>query len=352
MICLQALTPVELTEAVPSVSLSEARKIIGAIHRRDGLPDSITMVRRASLNAVRAAGNLPSLAVRSVNPSKIDPFVKYALVTPDGLVIETVRIPLERSGRFTLCVSSQVGCGLGCAFCATGRMGLHRNLRVWEIIEQVREVRRRLDRTAGERIHGIVFQGMGEPLANVGNVIGSIQVLCEPSAQAIDGRTITVCTAGVPAGILRLAREVPKVRLGISIGSARPAVRDALMPIERAWPLDVTLDAAAHHAQITGIAPMWALTLLAGVNDADEDARALLERARDFAGKTGLRPQIRLIPYNPIDAGGPEPFARPAEEREAAFGKILRNGGFSAHKRYSGGFDVYAACGQLAARGD
>ncbi len=352
MICLQALRPADLIEAVPAVSLSEARKIVGAVHRHDCLPDSIAMVRRRSLDAVRVAGIIPRLAVRSVNPSNVDPFVKYALVTPDGQTIETVRVPLERRGRFTVCVSSQAGCGLGCAFCATGRLGLRRNLRPWEIIEQVREVRRSLDRGAGERIHGIVYQGMGEPLANVGSVIESIQVLCEPSAQAIDGRTITVCTSGIPAGILRLAREVPKVRLGLSIGSSRPQVRRALMPIERSHPLDATLNAAAEHAHITGLAPMWALTLLAGVNDSDADARALLDRAREFAGKTGLRPQIRLIPYNPIGTGGVEPFARPDEKREAAFAGILRAGGFSAHRRYSGGADVNAACGQLGARSD
>lgn len=351
MIYLQAVRPGDLTEAVPGVSPSEARKIVGAVHRRDSLPDAIAMVRRTSLDAVRAAGAIPRLELCAVSPSHIDPFVKYALVTSDGHVVETVRVPLERPGRFTVCVSSQAGCGLGCAYCATGRMGLRRNLEAWEIIEQVREVRRRLDPAAGQRVHGIVYQGMGEPLANVGSVIQSIRVLCEPSAQAIDGRTITVCTAGVPAGILRLAREVPKVRLGISIGSARPEVRRALMPIERAHPLDETLDAGAEHARITGIAPMWALTLLAGVNDTDNDARALLDRARDFAGRTGLRPQIRIIPYNPIRTGDREPFARSTEERESAFGRILRDASFSAHKRYSGGADVHAACGQLAARG-
>src|SRR5512143_3071848 len=101
---------------------------------------------------------------------------------------------------------------------------------------------------------------MGEPLANLPNVIQAIRVLCEPSAQAIDGRTVTVCTAGLPDGIRRLGREVPKVRLGISIGSARPMVRRTLMPVARAHPLETVLDAAAGHAQLTGLAPMWAVT--------------------------------------------------------------------------------------------
>jgi len=347
-IFLQALTPGTLTECVSEVSLGEARKIVGAIHRLDTLPETIAMVRRASLEAVRAVCKAPRLAVRSVQASSFDPFVKYALETWDGLIIETVRIPLERPGRFSACVSSQAGCWLACTFCATGQMGLARNLEAWEIVEQVREVRRGLDRDRRQRVHGVVFQGMGEPLANVENVVRAVRVLCEPAAQAIDGRTITVCTAGIPDAIRRLALEVPKVRLGVSIGSARAVVRRALMPIDRAHPLDSVLEAAAEHALRTGLAPMWAITLLAEVNDTLEDAQALADRARGFFHATGLRPQIRIIQYNPVDAPDRAPFRRSDESRETAFCALLRREGFPAHKRYSGGADVHAACGQLA----
>ncbi len=350
MIYLHAMTPEALHDALPEITLDEARKIVGAVHRLDRLPQSIAMVRRASLDAARTAGTLPRLAVSAVQSSRVDPFVKYALKTADGLAVETVRIPLERAGRFSVCVSSQAGCGLGCAFCATGRTGLGRNLEAWEIVEQVRTVRRELNRTKRERVHGIVFQGMGEPLANVDSVIRAIRVLCEPSAQAIDGRTVTVCTAGIPPGIRRLAREVPKIRLGISIGSARPEVRRELMPIDRSYPLADVLAAAAEHARVSGIAPMWAVTPLAGVNDFDEDARALARCAARFAQAAGLRPQIRVIRYNPIDVMDKEPFRRSTDERETAFCRILRDAGFPAHLRYSGGADVHAACGQLAAR--
>ena len=349
-VALQAVTPLRLMESIPGVSIEEARKIIGAVHRRDCLPCSIGMVRSASLKAVRAAGFLPRLAVHSVQASSLDPFVKLALVTTDGCLIETVRIPLERQGRFTVCVSSQAGCGLGCAFCATGQEGFERNLEAWEIVEQVCEVRRGLDRAQRQRVHGIVFQGMGEPLANLDCVIDAIRVICEPSALAVDGRTITVCTAGIPDGIRRLACEVPKVRLAVSIGSARPEVRRALMPIDRAHPLDVVLDAAVGHARVTGLAPMWAVTPLAGTNDTAADALALAACAREFTRRAGLRPQIRIIPYNPIHLPAGEPFRRSDEQTESAFGKILRAEGFSAHRRYSGGADICAACGQLAGR--
>ena len=235
MLPLQAVTPTALTEAVCGVPLEEARRIVGAIHRHDHLPAAVRNVRRTTLDRVRAAGTLPTLTVREVRCSRIDPFVKYSLESRDGEIVETVRIPLERHGRYSVCVSSQAGCGLGCAFCATSRLGLLRNLETWEIVEQVRVVRRGLNRVQGQRVHGIVFQGMGEPLANLDNVIESIRVACEPSGLAVDGRAITVCTAGLPAGIRRLAREVPAIRLAISIASPIPAVRGRLMPIDRAF---------------------------------------------------------------------------------------------------------------------
>jgi len=348
MLALQAVTPESLSAAVGGLSLGEARKVIGAIHRYGRLPRSVRNVRRTSLEAVRLAGSIPELALRATHRSRIDPFVKFALETADGRIIETVRIPLERPGRYTACVSSQAGCGLGCAFCATASLGFQRNLEAWEIIEQVRVVHRSLDLERRERVHGIVFQGMGEPLANLDNVIEAIRVASEPSGLAVDGRTITVCTAGIPRGIRLLGREAPKVRLALSITCARPAVRSSLMPINRAHPLREILAAAVEHARLTGLAPMWAVTPLENVNDTQEDARELARLAREFTERSGVRPRISIVPYNAIDTSEPPRFRRSCAERECAFRKILSEAGFPSHKRYSGGGDVAAACGQLA----
>jgi 23S rRNA (adenine2503-C2)-methyltransferase len=343
---LRAVTPEGLVRALPEVAmpLADARKLVSAAHR--GVPfDAIQGVRRASIEAARALP-MPELPVQAARKSSIDPFLKLAFDVEDG-AIEAVRIPLERAGRFSVCVSSQVGCALACAFCATGRMGLTRNLEVWEIVEQVRAVKSTL--SAGERVHGVVFQGMGEPLANADRVLAAIQVLRDPSALAIDARAMTVCTAGIPSGIRRLAREAPKVRLGLSIATARRGARKSLMPIDAANPLEEVIDAVVEHARATGLAPMWAVTLLAGVNDSDDDARALAELATSFAERAGVRPRVSVIPYNAISAHD-DPFARTSDEREARFRAVLGEHGFGSHKRYSGGADVDAACGQLAAR--
>lgn len=347
------MTPAALAREL-AIPVADARKLVSAAHRAPpgawpfapGI--AYPEVRRASLERVRAEGALPSLEVVREEASQVDPFRKYLLRSPDGKALETVRIPLERPGRYSVCVSSQIGCALACAFCATGRLGLSRNLETWEIVEQVRVVRRSL--APGEKIHGVVFQGMGEPLANFERVAEAVRVLCEPSAQAIDARAMTVCTSGLPTGIRRLARELPKVRLGLSLGSALPSARRSLMPIEAAHPLADVLEACREHVAETGLAPMWAVTLLAGVNDSDAHAAALAELVLDFTARSGKRPRLSVIPYNAIDEGEADPFRRADPEREAAFRAVLQARGVFSHKRYSGGGDVGAACGQLVAR--
>jgi 23S rRNA (adenine2503-C2)-methyltransferase len=344
MLALQALTPAALAQACGGLTLTlpEARKLVAAIHRGSPL-ERAAGVRRIAIEAVHAIGRVRTLEVRSVLRSAIDPFVKFALATEDGHLIEAVRIPLERLGRFSVCVSSQAGCALACTYCATGRLGLARNLATWEIVEQVRLVRETLGRA--QRVHGVVFQGMGEPLANADRVIEAIRVMCDPCALAIDARAMTVCTSGLPSGIRLLAREVPKVRLGVSVCTARGDVRRTLMPIDGAHPLDEVIEAVEEHARVTGLAPMWALTLLAGVNDTAEDAHALASLAHRFAARTGVRPRVSVVPYNAAVDVPSDPYARGDVAR---FVELLAAQGLRAHVRYSGGADVAAACGQLA----
>ncbi len=349
MLALQALTPKLLASSLDQVSLADARRILAQVHRSGHLDTPLANVRREALASARNGGYVPRLEVVRQQHSSLDPFVKLAFRVPSGEVVESVRIPLEKPGRFSVCVSSQVGCALGCQFCATGRMGLKRNLEVWEIVEQVRELRSTLDARLGERVHGVVFQGMGEPLANLDRVLTAIQVFSDPSTQAIDARNITVCTSGLPTGIRRLAREAPKVRLGWSIGAAVRSTRRRLMPIDEAHPFPEVLEAVVEHTRLTRRSPMWALTLLSNVNDTDADAHALADLIEDFTCRAGQRPRLTVIPYNSIDVGDADPFRRASGDRENRFRDILRERGIGSHRRYSGGGDVGAACGQLAA---
>ena len=351
-IALQGITPDELAAQLPSLLLPEARRIVAAVHRGEDFRLPRNGVSRSARAVVQEHGYVPALDVMTSAQSPFDSFLKLLFRTSDDRRIEAVRIPLERPGRFSVCVSSQVGCALGCTFCATGRLGLGRNLETWEIVEQVRHMRSTLDRTRGERVHGLVFQGMGEPLANLERVFGAVRVLTDSSALGVDARRITISTAGIPAGMRRMARELPNVRLAWSIGSAVPGERASLMPIDRAHPLEECYDACVEHARLTRLAPLWAVTLLAGVNDSREHALALAALGQRFAQDTGRRPRISIIPYNRIADDPSDPFRRVDDDADSRFRDVMREAGAPTHRRYSGGGDVAAACGQLAARRD
>ena len=224
-IALQAVTPDVLAREL-GCALGEARKIVSMVHRDKPLAPAAGPPRDA--RGRPRAGGAPTVRVVAEQASRVDPFVKYVIETGEGearQVVETVRIPLERAGRFSVCVSSQAGCALACAFCATGRMGLRRNLETWEIVEQVRVVSRGIKGAGLGRVHGVVFQGMGEPLANCERVRAAIAVMSDPSGLAIDARAMTVCTSGC-----RAASSVsPGRRRGSASGSrsGAPAARSA-----------------------------------------------------------------------------------------------------------------------------
>ncbi|MFH1811439.1 MAG: radical SAM protein [Pseudomonadota bacterium] len=346
LLALNAVTPQRLVEALPGLTLTQARKAVARTHRGEPL-QPVAGLSRAAVDRILARTHLPRLELVERASSTLDPFEKFLLRAPDGALIETVRIPLEKPDRLSVCLSSQVGCAFACTFCATGRLGLHRNLETWEMIEQVRAVRETLNR--GQRVHGAVFQGMGEPLANLEHVLEAIEVFSDPSALSIQARSVTVNTVGLPRRIRELARRAPKVRLGLSLGSARPEQRLQLMPGTRGHPLPQVMEACVEHAQVTGLAPSLALLLLAGVTDTDEEAAALARLVQDFTRCAGMAPRLSILTYNPI--GDDEPYTRVDDVDVARFRDRLRSLGVSSHRRYSGGSDVAAACGQLAGRG-
>lgn len=335
----RSLTELLTDEAVVPRPHEVRRALAHVLARGNDDFAGLTQVRKVVLARIAERAPIGQLRIAERVGSSVDPFVKYLFELPDGHRVEAVRIPLERAGRFSVCVSSQVGCALACRFCATGAMGFHRNLRAWEIVEQVRVIQNELRNEGLGRVHGVVFQGMGEPMLNLANVLQALRVFCDPSALAIDVKHCTVCTAGIPTGIRQLADAGLAVRLAISVISARQATRRRLMPIEGQHPLTEVLEAAkyfyARHRDLV----VLSLPVLAGENTTTEDVDAL-RRAID-----GLPVRLSLVEFNDFDGAG---FRRADEVELGRFRDALAALGVPVVRRYSGGSDVGAACGQLS----
>jgi 23S rRNA (adenine2503-C2)-methyltransferase len=280
---------------------------------------------------------LPAILER--HPSA-DGSTKLVLGMTDGHRVEAVHMPRgEGDPRVTYCVSSQVGCALGCTFCATGAMGIVRNLTAGEIVGQVLALMLHMGPRLGENVH-IVFMGMGEPLHNLAHVHRAITVLCHPEGAGLSPWRITVSTAGLVSGIEKLARMTPRPQLAVSLNATTDEVRSATMPINRAWSLArlrQALDAwqLKRHERI-----LFEYVLLAGVNDTLEDA----DRLAAWLGDLRHRHNVNLIPMNEHARTG---FREPAEERVQAFAARLHQHGCFITVRRSRGRDVQGACGQL-----
>jgi len=239
-------------------------------------------------------------------------------------------------GRTTLCLSTQVGCGFGCAFCLTGTMGLDRNLTAGEIVGQLIVANGLL---GDERVTHIVFMGMGEPLANYANLVTSLRILTDARlGLGYSPRRLTVSTVGLVSGIDRLAREDLKVNLAISLHAASDEVRGRLMPVNRSWNLDALMAAVRRYPLAPRQRIFFEYVMLEGVNDSPEEARQLARLLR------GVRAKVNLIPFNDWEASG---FRRPALARILAFQAILLDAGITTTVRWSKGEDIGAACGQL-----
>jgi 23S rRNA (adenine2503-C2)-methyltransferase len=264
---------------------------------------------------------------------------KWLLELDGGNGIEMVFIPED--GRGTLCVSSQVGCTLNCAFCSTGHQGFNRNLTVAEIVGQIWTASRLLgSKPAGDRvITNVVFMGMGEPLLNYDNVISAIRVMLDDNAYGLSRRRVTLSTAGLVPLIDRLREDCP-VSLAISLHATNDKLRDELVPLNRKYPIAKLLDACRRyvenqpHRRIT-----FEYVMLDGVNDRPEDARALIELLRDVPSK------INLIPFNPFPQTH---FRRSTNAAIDRFRRALTEAGFTTITRKTRGDDIDAACGQLA----
>ena len=261
----------------------------------------------------------------------------------DGALVESVLMHYPARGaqreRHTLCISSQAGCAVGCPFCATGELGFTRDLETAEIVDQVRHAARRLA-ADGKRLTNVVFMGMGEPLLNLDRVLAAVDALNDRARFGLGARHITVSTSGVVPGIRRLTALGPQFTLAVSLHAARDALRDVLVPLNRRWPIAEVVGAAREHAAATGRRVTYEATMIAGINDTAEDARAMAELLR------GDHAHVNLIPMNPV---AHTPWTASPVPVIEAFAATLAAAGVTATIRRNRGQEIGAACGQLAA---
>lgn len=312
-----------------------ARVVADGIYSRRDLNQRLRIPRRLC----DAMGELPRLRLVDSVTSPIDNFQKLAFATHDDLVIETVLIPLHKPGAVSVCLSSQVGCAMGCTFCATARMPARRNLATWEIVDQLIHARSLVE-AEGRRVTGAVFMGMGEPFLNYDRVLAAAEIMAAPFGAAISGPAITISTVGLVPEIDRFTRERRRFRLSISLGAATDAKRREVVPIAAATPVADVMAAARRHILARGQGRvMLSYVCIGGFNCGQDDARALGELIGDTP--------VRLDLIEVTDRTGR--FQPPSDDELKAFRDALTcHVGQPVVRRYSGGKDIAAACGTLA----
>lgn len=354
---LKNLTLAQLTDWVTTFKLKpfRAKQIFSWLYR-PGFHDFAAMTDIAKhVRQLLAEQAVISRLEPAREERSADGTVKFAFRLADGELIESVLIPeenelreeeeeedeagaAESGSRHTLCVSSQVGCAMKCAFCLTGTLGFKRNLLPAEIVGQVCQAREWLLARSGQRVNNLVFMGMGEPLLNFDHLATALSILMEQRGLDFSGRRITVSTCGIVPKMNELGEKFP-VNLAVSLHAVEDAIRDQLMPVNRTYPVEELLRACREYPLPPRRRIMIEYALLAGINDSPAQARLLVKKLH------GIRCKINLLPYNETPN---LPFRRPSDRQIAAFRQILRDAGYTTLLRTSRGADISAACGQLA----
>jgi 23S rRNA (adenine2503-C2)-methyltransferase len=284
---------------------------------------------RGKLDEIAYIGNLDL----KKNTVSSDGTRKLLFSLEDRNTIETVLIP--ETDRITLCVSSQVGCAMGCVFCVTGKGGLRRNLKHYEIVDQIISVNRII---SPQKVTNVVFMGMGEPLANFNGVIIALWSIVQ--LLGISRRKITVSTSGIVPGITGLSRSAPGVNLAVSLNATTDSIREKIMPVNRKYPLKSLISACRAFPLPQGRRITFEYVLIKGLNDAEGDALRLVHLLK------GIRCKVNLIPLNPYRDSG---LSRPSDKEIFIFQKLLTSHRLKAFIREGRGRDILAACGQLKA---
>lgn len=336
-------TEVELIEFVKTLGEAPFRgkQLYQSIYGRRMLDfEGMTELSKSFREKLRAAATVTETRIENVFYSS-DGTRRYLLKLGDDKEVEAVFMPDER--RDTICISSQVGCAVGCKFCMTAQLGIKRNMTAGEIVSQVIVVLNEVYGPAAELPHKInlVFMGMGESFLNYQEVMNSIRLMADEKGLGISPKRMTVSTSGIVPRIYDFARESVRPRIAISLSSAIDEIRDDLMPINRKYRLDELIKACREYPLSDRERLTFEYVMLDGVNDSDQDARRLVRLLN------GIKAKVNLIPHNPA----PElPFRASPVERILAFQKILIDGDVPAFIRRPRGQDISAACGQLAAR--
>ena len=278
---------------------------------------------------------LNTLELVHVLESREDGTKKYLFRLRDGNLIESVLIPEMKKGYFTLCISSQAGCAMGCRFCLTAKQGLKRNLSTSEIVDQVVQVKRNMSNP--DRLRNIVFMGMGEPLANYDSVIKAIDILLDPDGMNFSYRRVTVSTCGLIPQMKRFARDTT-ASLAVSLNASDNETRNLIMPVNKKYPLEELISVCRRLSLPKRRRITFEYVLIGNVNDEEGDAIRLADLVR------GTRSKINLIPFNPHSEIG---FAAPSMMKVLRFQETLLKNNLTVIIRKSRGRDIMAACGQL-----
>lgn len=315
--------------------------------------EEMTSLSKRFREELSKSAEIGALKILSHHQSSVDTTTKFLFELHDGKKIESVLIPprtafvngkanTEEQKRLTVCVSTQVGCPLNCVFCATGTMGFKRNLTVGEIIDQVLQI----EKFAAKKITNIVLMGMGEPLLNYSNVVNSIKIFID--GMNIAAKRITLSTAGIVDGILRLADEGLKIKLAISLHSLDDVIRTKLMPLNKKYNLDKLIDAVKKYYQHTKMRVTFEYILFDGINDSERDIDALVKLSRTIPSKINLIPfhRIEFVQHSEIT----NKLKTVSEEKTEYFAQMLRKNNLTVFIRSNAGEDIMAACGQLAVK--
>jgi 23S rRNA (adenine2503-C2)-methyltransferase len=332
---LYGMAPDELAGALSLSPPFRARQVFRHLASGVRYFDEMTDMPKAERERLEAL--YPRIPTSEPETSLSDPdgSQKIQLRLADGAAVECVLLE-DIEGRKTACLSSQVGCAMGCGFCKTGSLGYLRDLSAGEIMEQFHYLAARVGPNGAGPISNVVFMGMGEPLANLGALRSAIRVLTE--GVGLSKRKITISTCGLVPGILDLTERGPAVRLAVSLTVADDELRSRLMPVNRRWNLAALKEALEHYQETTGERITLECALMGGVNASPESAHRLLS----WIGS--LKVQVNVIPWNKIPGF---PFAEPSREELEAYMAVLESGGVIASRRMRRGRGVMGACGQL-----